>query len=141
MDALYTEAEEVLRRWTELEHKHAVSGDSSGYLQELAEVMAEPVISLAIANFEVAEEEGWGALPGPGPRLTVEPARGLRMDGSEVALRVCQDTTDVPTVDSSGEVVSPGGFQVLVFYFKYFDEDLKIFATSSYELVTACPFE
>ncbi|MGI5951649.1 MAG: hypothetical protein ACOX61_07370 [Brooklawnia sp.] len=141
MDALYAEAEQVLRRWVELEKGYELTGDFSEYPPGLQEVLAEPVLGLSRNNFEVAKENGWRAKPGSQPRVTSEPATGMRMDDSEVALRICLDTTDAPMVDASGEVVSPGGFQVLVFYFKYFDEDLKIFATSSYELVTACPFE
>lgn len=140
MEALYVEAERVLRRWAELEDGWFLAGDYSQYPPELYDVLADPLLSLDISMFEDYQASGWRGLPGAEAPLTVQPASGREPDGSEVALRVCQDSANSPIVDASGEVVSEGGITVMVHYFRHVDGVLKMHDSNSFEVVEECPF-
>ena len=138
MDALYAEAERVLRRSFELEDRYMQTGNFDEYPPELYGVLADPYRSLSIASFAFHKENGFRSSPGTTAVVTVRPAQGVSKSGSEVALAVCLDTRPSPLVDANGNLVSPGGVLSVNYFFKRLDGVLKLFLAEGEE-VESCP--
>ena len=135
MDALYAEAEWVVRRATELEEQAIREGS---YPAELEELLADPYLSLSRAGVAQYWELGWKQAEGESAELSFRPRPGLRRDDSEVALEACLLATS--TVDGEGSVMSESGIVHMTYFFKHVEGDLKLF-TSTGEEVEKCPFE
>ena len=140
MDALYAEAERVLRRSFELEDRYIVGGNFDEYPPELFELLADPYLSLSQTGFTHFKESGQRGIEGTTPVITTQPLPGVSTRGSEVALAVCLDTRPAPLVDRNGTVVSEGVLKVSTYFFKQFEGKLKLFQAESGAEVDKCPF-
>lgn len=138
MDALYAEAERVLRRSVELELRAAVGGGVD-YPMELETLLAGPYLTESRVGIGAYQEFGWRAVEGATPILTVRPRPGMSMGGSEVTLEVCLDTRPSPKVDEAGKIVSYGVLKHKHYFFKHIDGTLKLFLDSKSVKVDQCP--
>lgn len=138
MDALYTEAERIVRRAYELEHSSAFDG-TDDYPAELETLLADPYLSWSRAGIQQYHDLGWYPQDGKMPELIVEPAIGTNSDGSEVALKCCLQT--VPAVNASGEVVSEAVLWYTTYFFKHVDGDLRLFTATEAQRIDQCPLE
>lgn len=136
MDALYEQAEWIVRRATELEEQAIEQGPGS-YPAELEELLAEPYLSWSRAGVQQYWELGWTGPEGESAQLALGPLLGVSKDGSEVTLEACLWTT--PAVDASGTVVSPSALFHRNYYLKHVDEVLKLFTASGGIEVDQCP--
>jgi hypothetical protein len=141
MDALYAEAERVVWRWAELEDSYLLDEQNEEYPPQFYDILEEPFLNHSVGIYEEVQALGLRGVPGTIVELDMKPAPEAQQYGSEVALWLCQDSTDAPLVNESGAVVSPGGIAVIRLYFKHFDGVLKLFYADSYEVLEACPFE
>lgn len=139
MDALYAEAERVLRRSFELEDRYMQGGNFEEYPPELSDVLADPYLSLSRSTFEYLKENRWRGAHGASLDLKVQPALGISVDGSELALAGCLDTRNSPLVDVDGNVVSGGAIFTPTYFFKHVDGTLKLFASFAGDRVDQCP--
>lgn len=138
MDALYAEAERVLRRGVELETQTVVGGGVD-YPVELETLYAEPYLSLNRAVIGAYSELGWRGVEGNAPILTVRPRPGMSKGGSEVTLEACYDTRPSPAVDEFGNIVSQGVLYHKNYFFKHVDGTLKLFDDTKGIKVEQCP--
>ena len=138
MDALYAEAERVLRRSFELEDRYMQAGDFDEYPPELFEVLADPYLSQSQAVFQMMKESGYRAAEGTVAVFTVKPLPGVSRSGSEVALAVCLDTRASPLVDANGNVVSEGALFNPSYYFRHLNGKLMLFLSDAGEEVEKC---
>lgn len=141
MEALYAKAERVVWRWAELEDSYLLDEQNEEYPPQLYDILEEPFLNHSRNIYEETKALGLRGLPGTSAGLVMQRAPDAQKYDSEVAFWVCQDSRDAPLVNASGDVVSPGGIVVILFYFKHFDGVLKLFYADSYEVVEACPFE
>ncbi len=136
-DALFAEAERVFRAALQSREPYAVHGDYSEFPPELADYYSPEYLELIRLGFESQKEQGLHIGSGE-PVTTVAPLRGVSKDGSEVAIRTCQDARDVVVVDRAGAEVGRGSLTTSITYFKTFDGRLKIF-DADVEEVEQCP--
>ena len=140
MDALYAEAERVLRHSFELEDRYMQTGDFDEYPPELYEVLADPYLSLSQTAFAFHKENGFRGAPGTSAGLTVVALPATSRSDSEVALAACLDTRSAPLVDSSGRVVSEGAISLMTYFFKHVDGKMKLFLADAGDEVDECPY-
>lgn len=136
---LYEEAKQVYLRSVELSKPFEMLGEFNGFPAELEELLADPYLDLTRKTYELFEQRGIHALPGPEPVYTFAEYRGVARDGSEIAIRVCHDTRGITAVDATGAVVPTSELGLMVLYFKHVDGRLKLFYSDVTE-VDACPF-
>ncbi|MGI5950944.1 MAG: hypothetical protein ACOX61_03745 [Brooklawnia sp.] len=140
-EALYEEAERVLRQVLQLEDDFLVAVDEVEYPAELYDLIAEPHLSTNRALFEEIKAMGMRGMPDTHPIWVIERAPTIHKDDSEVVLRLCQDSRGAPLVDEAGQVVSPGNITKMLYYFKHVDGTLKLFSADSLTEVDGCPSE
>lgn len=137
MEALYAEAEWIVRRATELEEQAMREGQGS-YPAELHDLLADPYLSWNQAGIQQIWELGWQQAPGESSGLILRPQPGVRMDGSELALDACLLKT--ATVDAQGSVVAPSEMVRRSYFFKHVDSRLKLFTSTIGTEIEQCPF-
>ena len=136
MEALYAEAEWVVRRATELEEQAIRDGQGS-YPTELEELLAEPYLSASRAGVQQSWELGWKGPEDESAELILRPRPGMKKDDSEVALEACFFTTS--TVDANGSVISGPGLWHRTYFFKHVEGDLRLFSATGGDEVERCP--
>ena len=139
MDALYAEAERVVRRATELEELAIQVGDVE-YPAELEGLLADPYLTWSRVGLQQYRELGWKGPEGKNAILDLRPLAGVALDGSEVALEGCFDTRPVPAVDADGNVMSEGALFHRTYFFKHVGNGLRLFNATKGDKVDQCPF-
>lgn len=136
---LYEEAKQVYLRSVEVSKPFDMLGEFNGFPPELEDLLADPYLGLTRSAYELYEQRGIHALPGPDPVFTFAEHRGVARDGSDIAIRACQDARGVTMVDATGAVIPAWDLSLSVLYFKRFEGHLKLFFSEVRE-VDACPF-
>ena len=137
LDALYAEAERVVRRATQLEEQAIRQGPGS-YPAELETLLADPYLSLSRVGVQQYWELGWTEAEGESAGLILRPQPGVHKDDSEVALEGCLHTTS--TVDANGSSVGSSRVLLKTYFFKHVDGDLRLFTAIKGVEVERCPF-
>lgn len=140
MDQLYVDAEQVARNWTDIQTSYRASLEETEFPAEADELLGEPYRELIQIELTMEKDLGMVLEQEAEVSLVVQPAPEMQLDDAEVTLRVCEDATSAPFVDAAGEEVSPGEVTVLLYHFKQFDGQLKIFNRTDQETVAECPF-
>lgn len=138
MDALYAEAEAVLRAATEWEET-AIREGPPDYPVELESLLADPYLSLSKAGVSEYWELGWTIPPDESFTLIVRPVPGMTRNGSEVALEGCYQTANA--MDESGTVVSASRLLHKYYYFKHVDGQLRLFGATREGQIEQCHFD
>lgn len=137
-DELYAEAERVLLEAIEVINRHEVAGEYSGMAEELTPFAMGDFLASTLAAYSLLEEKQWHGKASEVPTITVEPAPGVTYQDSEVALHVCQDSTNAPLYGPDGSVASIGRILESRYYFKRdSDAKLKVFY-QQYREVESC---
>jgi len=136
MNALYAEAERVVRRATQLEEEAIRQGPGS-YPAELETLLADPYLTWSRVGVQQYWELGWKGADGESAGLILRPQPGVSQGGSEVALESCLQT--VAAVDASGSLVSSARLFHRSYFFKHVDGDLKLFSATQGSEVEKCP--
>lgn len=137
MDALYAEAERVVRRATQLEEE-AIQQGPGNYPAELETLLADPYLTWSRVGVQQYWELGWKGVEGESAGLVLRPQPGVSQDGSEVALEGCLQATS--TVDASGALVGPSSLFYKTYFFRHVDADLRLFTSTMGVEVEQCPF-
>ncbi|MGI5951844.1 MAG: hypothetical protein ACOX61_08380 [Brooklawnia sp.] len=140
MDGLYIDAEKVVRNWTEIQTGYRASVEETKFPAEANELLGEPYLELVQIELAMEKDLGMRLEPDAEVPLVAQPAPEMQLEDAEVTLRVCEDASNAPFVDAAGEEVSPGEVTVLLYHFKQFDGQLKIFNRTDQETVAECPF-
>lgn len=138
LDALYAEAERVVRRATELEEQ-AIRDGGPEYPAELEELLADPYLTWSRVGVQEYWNLGWTLPDGLTPRLILRPQPGVSQDGSDLALEGCLETP--PAVDATGAVVSQGVLLHRSYFLKGVDGgSLRLFTATRGTKVEQCPW-
>lgn len=138
MEALYAEAERVVRRATELEEQAMREGPGS-YPAELHDLLADPYLAWSQAGVAEYQRLGWKQPEGKSAVFIIRPQPGRQMDGSEFALQACLFKTG--SIDAQGIVVAPPEAVLKSYFFKHVDGRLRLFTSTLGEEIEQCPFE
>ena len=136
LDALYAEAERVVRRATQLEEQAIRQGPGS-YPAELETLLADPYLTWSRAGVQQYWELGWTGAEGESAGLILRPQPGVSQDDSEVALEACLQTTSA--VDANGSVVSQARLYHRSYFFRQVDGALRLFTATKGTEVEQCP--
>ncbi len=136
MDALYAEAEWIVRRATELEEQAIREGS---YPAELHDLLADPYLTWSQAGTQEYWELGWKQAAGESAQLLLRPQPGVQMEGSELALEACLLQT--ATVDAQGTLVGQSRMVRRSYFFKHVNGALKLFTSTTGTEIEQCPFE
>lgn len=136
MDALYAEAERVVRRATQLEEEAIRQGPGS-YPVELETLLADPYLTWSRVGVQQYWELGWKGAEGESAALVLRPQPGVSQDDSEVALEGCLQATS--TVDANGALVGVSALLYKTYFFKHVDGDLRLFTSTMGVEVEQCP--
>ena len=136
LDALYAEAERVVRRATQLEEQAIRQGPGS-YPAELETLLADPYLTWSRVGVQQYWELGWTGAEGESAGLILRPQPGVSQDDSEVALEGCLHATS--TVDANGSLVGVATLLYKTYFFKHVDGDLRLFTSTSGVEVEQCP--
>lgn len=129
--ALYTEAEQVYRRFFEEDGKLSMSGQDAS--QEVLALLGGPFLDSYLAERSKllgVTGDGYGVVS------YVRPAPDQDYQGSDVAILVCADGSK-NTAYRDGKALGPLGVRQSVFYLKRIDGSLRIWWQRSVK-VTAC---
>lgn len=141
MDALYAEAERILRlSWT-IQEDRLKAGDFDTFPPELEAILADPYLQSMRTAFELYRAEDLRMSPDTSTGLTVRPSPGRVVDGSDLAVQACIDMRSAPVLDANGNVFSQGGLILQTYFFKTEEGVTKMFATQGDGEVAQCPFE
>ena len=139
-EALYAEAEYVFLQSMEFRYRFERDGDYTSFPEELGDLLADPFLASVRQLYDYGQQHGLHGQAGTQPKLAIRPYPGASKDGSEVALRVCLDTTEAPALDADGQVFSEGGLFFMELFFKHVDGRLKLFSGTTTE-IEQCPFD
>ena len=137
LDALYAEAERVVRRATQLEEQAIRQGPGS-YPAELETLLADPYLSLSRVGVQQYWELGWTGAEGESAGLILRPQPGVHTEDSDLALEACLMATS--TVDRAGSAVALSETVHRTYFFKHVDGDLRLFTATHGQEVEQCPF-
>lgn len=136
-EALYAEAERVLRRSVELEAQIIKDG-ADQYPAELTELLADRYLVESQALFLHYREVGWKFAADSYPTVTLRRQPTMSVPGSEAALEGCMVT--MPAYDEGGRLVSDSVQWHMFYFFRHIDGKLKLFADQGMQEVSQCPF-
>jgi hypothetical protein len=139
MDALYAEAERVVREAMAIEEKYLMDLDNTQYPPELSEFYADPYREAHEQLLARSKERGVRLTPDPVVVWDFQPAPEELIDGAEVAMWVCKDSSGAPGLDESGEVAANGIVSMMLYYFKQVDGRLMLYFANSFSEVESCP--
>lgn len=136
MDALYAEAERVVRRATQLEEDAIRQGPGS-YPAELETLLADPYLTWSRVGVQQYWDLGWRGAEGESAGLILRPQPGVSQDDSEVSLEGCLQTTSA--VDADGNIVSSPRLYVRSYFFRQVDGVLKLYTATKGSEIEQCP--
>lgn len=139
MDALYAEAEGLVRRYWKIQEDLLKSGDFSEVPPEYSEFMADPYLSLMPAVLDYYRTNNLHMAPDATTILVFQPSPGRTAVGSELALQGCADSRNAPLLDAQGNVFSAGAVLVHTYFFKTVDGQLKLYHSEADGEVDQCP--
>lgn len=135
--SLEAEAVRVYQRFRAEYVRLSQSGGAQALSPELEAVLADPMKADVAMQLATQQREGRTVRGNvPQPEWVVD--RGSSYDGSQIALRTCDDLRGTSEHRADGSKVSDGRFLVGVRYLKRIDGALRLFASTT-EQEDSCP--
>lgn len=138
-EALHAEAERVYLAFQVAQEKYSVAGDYSEFPPEMTDYLGTGYLAAVEAHFEEQKSAG-NRLVGGAPKHHIAPAPGTSTDQSVVAIATCYDARGLVVMNGEGAEISQGILSQGIYYFNYFDDQLKIINADVWE-AESCSLE